>query len=525
MRAWAAVLVWMLGYPAAADVVSPKPDAVALALYRGSHLSDVRRPGGGYGDDSGVAFVSETRTLTLPAGRTRVRFEGVAEGIIPQSAGVEGLPGALVERNYDYDLLGPAALLDHAVGQSVRVVRIAPRTGRETVSRAVIRSGADGVMLDFGGRLEALGCDGAPERLVFDTVPPDLTPTPTLSVVVRARIAGRYRVTLNYLAVRLDWSADYIARVQPDGGTLDLTGWLTLVNDGATRFADAPTAVVAGNLSRVPVERPEPATRTASRGCWPDQTTHSGWREAMQLREVVAARTMLSVPAPMMAAPLPPPPPPPPPPVIESALGDYHLYQLAEPTTLAANQTKQVMFLHAPDVPFDTVLVSAVAATGGGPRPAEVVLRLDDTPAGGLGRGLPAGHIQLRRRLADGEGRELLVGSTRLDRDVPVGEPFELTAGSDADVQVERVLTQNHLGPVQKPGFRRRYDQAFVVHVTNAKAEPVTVEIRHPRASPLDFQVTAESEPHGLKSGDPVWRFVVPAGGAHELGYAVTFRR
>jgi hypothetical protein len=509
-----ALVLWACASAAAADVTSPGPDTVSLTVYRG----------GDFGGQ-GVAFVSESRTIDLPAGRSRVKFEAVAEGIIPQSAGVEGLPGALVERNYDYDLLGPGALLAHAVGQSVRVVRIAPRTGRKTETRAVIRSAPDGVVLDFGGRLEALGCGGPPERLVFDSVPPGLTATPTLSVVVRTPRPGRYQLTLSYLAVRLDWSADYIARVQPDGRTLDLTGWLTLVNAGATGFSNAPTAVVAGDLSRVPPNRPRILSPPLQRACWPTQTTHSGWREVQRVNEAVvtAMRPMAARGFSLLTAP-PAPPPPPPPPVIEGALGDYHLYKLAEPTTLAARQTKQVMFLHQAHVPLEAVFVSSAAFVTPGPQPASVVLRLDNTKAGGLGRGLPAGRMQLRQRRADLDGRELLVGSARLDRDVPAGEPFEVAVGADSDVQVERTVTSHVVGAPGVGGLRPVANR-FSVHITNAKAQDVMVEIRQQRGYPTDFQVTAESAPHGLKSGDPIWRLTVPAGGARDLSYSVSFRR
>ena len=79
---------------------------------------------------------------------------------------------------------------------------------------------------------------------------------------------------LSYLTVRIDWSADYVARLAPDGRTLDLTGWLTLSNRSGMSFADAPTAVVAGALARVAAG---PAGAIAPKqldlACWPNQTT------------------------------------------------------------------------------------------------------------------------------------------------------------------------------------------------------------------------------------------------------------
>jgi hypothetical protein len=514
------------GAARAADVASAQPDDIAIAIYRAGPPPPRGTPRDANFAQRGLVFVAETRTLDLPAGRSRVRFEGVAEGIIPQSAGVEGLPGPLVERDFDYDLLSAGALVAHAIGQDVTVVRTNPHTGKETRTRAVIRSGPHGVVLDFGGRVEALDCAGEPERLVFDHAPPDLAARPTLSVVTDTPRAGRYQIRLSYLAVQLNWTADYIARVAPDGRTLDLTGWITLVNGGGTGFANAATAVVAGNLSRVRVVRPRPMIATLEPACWPSQTTHSGWIEpppllahsAKNVEEIVVTAQRFAAPA-MPSAPLPPPPPPPP--VVEERLGDYHLYALTDRTSVAARQTKQVMFLHAPDVRFDVIYAANIDQLAGeATTPADRVMRIQNTAKTGLGRGLPGGAVEVRRRPAAGDGRELLVGEGALQRDTPTGEPVELTIGRDADVSIRRSVFTTP--PLSYP-WPAHLIQVVTVHVANAKAVPATVEIRHRRRWPKGFAVVAQSEPHGLKSGDPLWRFVVPPGAAHDLNYTVAF--
>ena len=45
----------------------------------------------------GFALVSETRTVSLPAGESRIRFEGVADGIDAASAIITGLPDGVLE--------------------------------------------------------------------------------------------------------------------------------------------------------------------------------------------------------------------------------------------------------------------------------------------------------------------------------------------------------------------------------------------------------------------------------------------
>lgn len=528
MRAAAAMAAALLGLagPAAADVVSKAPDGAEVVVYRDRPVRTADLANLDKDDTSGLALITETRTLDLPAGRSRVRFEGVADGIIPQSAAVEGLPAPQIERNFDYDLLSPGSLIAAMVGKPVKVVRTNPKTGKETTETATLRSGPDGVVLETNGGIEALRCSGGPERLVFDHAPEGLADRPTLSVLTDVTRPGRYTVRVSYLTVRMDWSADYIARINLDGRTLDLSGWITLSNRTAVSFKDAPTAVVAGRLARAPVALPQIVTKDVALNCWPSETTHGGW-------------------------PSPSPPPPPmmaPSPVVmevivtaqkrseslqntplsiqkvkQSDLGDYKLYSLAEPTTVAARQTKQVRFLRKDAVRFDTVYVHKVNiwpeyTTDLNEEPTTVTLRLENKAANGLGQSLPAGQISVRR---SGVGRESYVGEYGV-RDVPVGEPFEIETGTAASVFTQqRVISETTTGGDD-------HERAVIkleITVFNRKSDSANVEIRHPGGFLQGFKVDAENTRHSTKGGDPIWSLSLPAGGERTLTYTVSFDR
>jgi hypothetical protein len=502
----------LLTTPAFADVVSPKADAVAITIYRDTPASARQLREAGDDDRSGLAMVAETRTVVLPAGRSRISFAGVADDIIPASATLEGLPGGQVERDFDYDLLDPASLIEKSVGGQVMVRRTNPKTGEVTEEPATLLEGPAGVLVKTATGVEALGCGAGPQGLVFTHLPEGLAAQPALSVVADVPSAGRYTLTLNYLSVAIDWSADYVARLSPDGKTLDLTGWLTLSNRSGMSFADAPTAVVAGKLARVAPDLPDISPAETTPECWPMGTTTDGLT-ALQTR-------------PPLGIPEPPPPSAPMMDMMNAAsvsemvvtaehrrvtattLGDYKLYTIDEPTTVAARQTKQIRFLHQTAVKFDTLYVwhvNSIANDQDAPVPADVTLSFENKEAVGLGLPLPAGMVSFRQPQAAAGGRELFIGEQGL-RDVPLNEPFELQTGRAGDVTaVQRVVSDE-----TRAGHER---VTLEFTLTSAKSAPVIAELRQTPEGE-GFKVVSESTSHVLKNGDDVWRVSIPANGS-----------
>lgn len=515
VRTWAAALTLALGLagPGHARTVSERPDAVAVTIYRDGPVNTADLDSSGE-DLDGLALITETRMVDIPAGTSRVSFRGVAEGIVPQTAAIEGLPGVMLERNQDYDLLSPGSLIAKSIGKTVRLVRTNPGTGVTTEETAVVRSGPDGVMLDFGGRLEALRCSGLPERLVFDAIPAGLSDRPTLSVLVRSPEAGRYKVRLTYLAVGLNWSADYVARIRPDGRTLDLTGWITLANSSATSFANAPTEVVAGTLQREDDTEPTFIERVnlAAR-CWP-LPTYGAERDLQG-----------------MVLGLPPPPPPPPPPVmmarapvdeivvtaqrvaVQTELGDYKLYTLPDPTTVAAHQTKQVLMLEQSAVPFERVYVFDVQSghEDGGTYAPQAVLRLTNTLARGLGKPLPGGAVSVME--PGPRGGLILAGEKRM-KDIAVGLPVEIELGGAMDISVRSTNLRDW-----RVGRKRRVEVETAI--ANDKSVPVLVEIREARAYGPGFRIIRESMRHHSDRGYEVWAVRLAPGERKILTYTV----
>jgi len=513
-----------VGLAHAATIASPAPEKVAVTLYRDGDgpfqsLSSWQRA---QAAEKGLILVTETRVVELPAGRHTVRFDGVAEGLIPQSAAVEGLPGMAVERNYDYALLSPGTLVERSLGQPIQVVRTNRKSGRQQTIDATLLQGPNGLMIQTAEGVEALGCSGGPERLVLSSVPAGLTDKPSLSTIVDVPAPTRVKLTLSYLALGVNWQADYVARIHPDGKRLDLTGWLTLVNSGGSQFANAKTQAVAGKLSRQYVRVDKGQAKPIRRACWPMDTTHT-IRDDVQAAPVMAyamAGAMPPLPIPMverraMAAPAPPPPPPPL--AEQSNLGDYKLYTLPAPVTLNPRQTKQVAFLDQKDVAFQRLYVVTINPWDSGRedegfRAPAVTLRLENKAANGLGKPLPSGALSAMETI---EGRPTFAGEQAV-RDVAVGEPLDLVIGQAVDVLARpRLVAEQRLD-------KRRVRRTYEVDLSNAKTIPVTIEVRQNPSLPT-FRVASEPQKHDIRQGMVAWRMTLGPNQSRTFSYAVEY--
>src|SRR5215207_6013556 len=88
--------------------------------------------------NNNLALVQDRRELSLPAGRSRQEFPDVSAQIRPEPVTLSGTGLGIVEQNFDFDLLSPAALMQKAVGETITLIRTNPATGKETRERALV---------------------------------------------------------------------------------------------------------------------------------------------------------------------------------------------------------------------------------------------------------------------------------------------------------------------------------------------------------------------------------------------------
>lgn len=541
-REFVALLIALNAVPALAeDVTASDPTDLSVTIYR-----DPARGEGGtieLANLGGFAVVTETRRVTLPRGRARLKFEGVVDGIIPESAIVSGLPGGVIEKNRDAAVLSPSALLQASQGRAVQLRRTNRKTGKVELTQArVLSASPEGVVFETAAGQEALRCSGMPETFGFDRGGAGLSAHPVLSVETRSSHAVEAVVTLTYLAEGFDWSASYTAAVDQPARRMDIGGWITLANANSVSLADAQVQIVAGGLKREAWRRLVDGSPRVIARCWPLQRTHQiprkpegpyqlvrPYEEPQPPEEDYAADgyadiivtsqrrndRLMEMPMAVMAAP----PPPPPPPAAEQ-LGDLKLYRLNYRTTVAANQMKQTRLLDKEAVPFERIYqatfdpldptVSEYLDEPLGGEAQQVnpvaVLRSRNDKAHQLGLPLPSGAFLVQQ---DHSGRTMLLGEPRL-RDTAEDEKIELPLGPASDITAQRRTTK-----------RTKRKQWQEVKLSNAGSEAVTLELRYRTYGSI--RLVGQGAQVLREDGESLFRLTLEPNSAQTLKYTVSW--
>lgn len=426
-----------------------------------------------YADD--LALVSDRRPVDLTGGRQRLEFPGVSAQIRPETVSLGATGIAIVEQNFDFDLLTPAKLMEKAVGSVVTIVRVHPSTGAETREKAEVLATNGGVVLKIGDRIEVLRDDGLPVRVIFDKVPDNLRSKPTLSVTVNGDKRGSRPATLSYLTSGLGWRADYVALYDDAAGKIDVQGWVTLTNSSGTTYDNAATTLVAGSPMRAGQYQGPQYGRQQQRPQLVQAGTETGDRER---------------------------------------LGDFYLYPLAERTTIANMQTKQVSFLDVHGVPAEHgyEFRNYWMGTQEEPQSAKTVYRFSTGAAKGLGDQLPAGVLRFYMR--DKKGDPQFIGESSIDH-TPMGSTLSLSTGDAFDIKVKPVVEK------RERVNSRRWKTTMRYTITNASPKTVSVVLQQDGLWG-DTKIETESLRSTRPNADMAqWTVNVPANGSAEV--TVTF--
>jgi hypothetical protein len=433
-----------------------------------------------YADD--LALVQDKRPVDITGGRQRLEFAGVSAKIRPETVSLAATGITIAEQNFDFDLLTPGKLMEKAVGSVVTIVRVNPATGAETREQAEVLATNGGVVLKIGERIEVLRDDGLPVRVIFEKVPDNLRAKPTLSVTVNGDRRGQRQATLSYLTPGLGWRADYVALYDDASSKIDVQGWVTLTNSSGTTYDNAQTTLVAGTPQRA----------GQYRGPQYNQYNQYG-RGQPQRPQLVQAGTETGD---------------------RERLGDFYLYPLAERTTVANMQTKQVSFLDVHGVPAEHgyEFRNYWMGTQEEPQSAKTVYKFSTGSAKGLGDQLPAGVLRFYMR--DKKGDPQFIGESTIAH-TPMGSTLSLSTGDAFDIKVKPVVEK------REKVNDRRWKTTMRYSLTNASPKAVAVALQQDGLWG-DTRIETESmRSTRVNANMAQWTVNVPANGSAEV--TVTF--
>lgn len=459
----AAAAVVLLGFLSALPPVAAAPDPAppdrALTIY-----------------NQNFAVVRQTVPLDLKAGLNHVTVNDITYHLEPDSVVLRDPTGKrslqIREQNYRADPVSQELLLSLYEGKTID---FQVKQGDQTsiVSGKIVRSGyvphteaygqfgsqyqaqqqsyfsgAGGQpIIEVGGKLQ-FTLPGTP---LFPALPDDSILKPALDWQVVIDKSGPLNGELAYVTGGMTWKASYNIVSPEVGDTLDLTAWVTMDNESGRTFENARIKLMAGDVSKV-----SPPNYSIS-----DESFSGGFRGANA------------------SAPT----------VTEKSFDEYHLYTLANPTTLRDRELKQVEFAHASQIPSTTIYVydgaqiDADRYNGWGydnirnqndygtqsNRKVYAMRQFVNSAANGLGIPLPKGRMRFYRR--DTDGQLEFIGENNIDH-TPKDETVRVYTGNAFDLTGDRKQT-NYTVDNQN----RTIDESFSLTLHNHKTTPVEIRV------------------------------------------------
>ena len=396
-------------------------------------------------------LVREVRDVAFTRGVAALEFSDVAEHIQPETVHLRAMNGglAVLEQNYQYDLLDPQKLLEKYVGRMVKVWRWNGSTQRDEPVDAEVLSVNKGAILKIGDEITY----NYPGRFSFPEIPDNLIARPTLVWMLDSE-RPRHRLEVSYLTNNMNWKADYVFVIDDADARGDLTGWVTLTNQSGASYENARLKLVAGDVQRMRQPRQV--------GIALDEVVVTGARAAPQFSE--------------------------------ESFFEYHLYTLERPATLLEREQKQVTLLEADRIGLEKKMIFHGAAQYYrgqhglivSNKKVDVFLEFQNTRENGLGIPLPKGMVRVYK--ADRAGAQQFIGEDNIDH-TPRDERIRIRMGNAFDVVGDRRQMEYRI-----TGGRCEAESTWEVQLRNHKDEAVTVQVIEPIGG--DWTILESSHPH-----------------------------
>jgi hypothetical protein len=399
----------------------------------------------------GYALVRDERQMNIKQGRSEVSFTDVAALIDPTTVTFTSLSDPatrVLEQNFQFDLVSTQKLLLKFIDRQITVDKnvgntVTPITGTLlSATDGIVLRGTDGSIYSLPGY----------SAVKFPDLPGGLNTRPTLVWDVASPAGGSQKTRVTYQTGGITWWADYNLifneGADANSGLLDLSAWVSIINQSGATYSNARLKLIAGDVNRV---QPEMDT---------------GMRREVLMKAAVAAPNAEGF--------------------TQKDFFEFHLYTLGRQTTLPNNSTKQIeLFDQAKQIPAKKVLLyygalnpylydspytdrnMGVAMN----KKVDVYLEFRNDKQFGLGVPLPAGRLRVSQ-LDKADSSLEFIGEDKIDH-TPKDETVRVKLGSAFDVVGERRQVDFAIDTKA-----RVMEEEIEVKLRNHKAQPVDVVVK-----------------------------------------------
>lgn len=414
--------------------------------------------------NTNLGLIKDVRQVALPKGQGELRFMDVASHIMPVTVRAQSLnypkKFAILEQNYEYDLMNADKLLDKYVGKKIKIIDWNKYKDRKESVAAILLSNNQGQIYKINNEIYI----GHPGYKVLPELPQDLIAKPTLVWLYENTAHKAHNLEVSYLTKNISWKADYVLVLNQTDTFADISGWVTLDNQSGATYKSARLKLVAGDVHRV---------------------------EKKVKARTYAMDAMLAERAPQFK---------------EKGFFEYHIYDLQTKTTIKNKQTKQIRLLEAGKTEVKKEFVvqgnNSYFARQFRPRdskqPVSVNIKFQNSSKNNLGMPFPAGVMRLYKQ--DHEKSLQFIGEDKIEH-TPKDEEVILKIGEAFDVVAQRSQTD------YKRITTTLHESEWEITLKNHKSEDITVGLIEPLFG--NWRVISSSLPYKKTDAFTI-RFDVP---------------
>jgi hypothetical protein len=476
----------------------------------------------------GYGVVREVRPIELKEGENIIRFSDVASGIDPTTVAFQSLTApdqaAVLEQNYEYDVVSASKLLEKYLGKEITISRKAsPDVTRpvEDVTGMLLSQDASNIVLQSEAGDATIISRAEVTAIKLARQETGLITKPTLVWKLDADKAGRHDAQVTYQTDGLTWRADYNVVVNATDTAADIGAWVSILNESGASYPNARLKLVAGDVQRVQ----------------PPQGVYAGGGMVQQMAKRADVGGFQ-----------------------EKSFFEYHLYTLGRRTSLANNSTKQIeLFPSKTNVPVTKTFVyyglEPQYRLFIAPEPnqdrnlgtqsnkkVDIYLQIKNSEANGLGIPLPAGRLRVYKkdepttRPAPAGGADHLPATTHGAAAAAgdgalefIGEDVIQHTPKDEEVLVKLGSAFDIVGERKQTDFSANYDghvitEAFEITIRNHKQEAAHVIIKENLLRWTNWEITQSTDKWEKQDYRTIHIPVdVPAGGEKKVRYCVKY--